>query len=125
MYGVRRFLISLSAVGFLAMTSATAHADTITIVGSLTGNLSTATVECQFNSQTNTLTVTITSGAAFTGFNGTEICNAIFVRFQNVPVTPRNNEGSDVVPRSAVPEPSTFALAGLGAAALLIFRRRK
>jgi hypothetical protein len=25
----------------------------------------------------------------------------------------------------AVPEPSTFALAGLGAAALMIFRRRK
>jgi hypothetical protein len=33
--------------------------------------------------------------------------------------------GNLVLQVSAVPEPSTFALAGLGAAALLIFRRRK
>lgn len=33
--------------------------------------------------------------------------------------------GMLVAPLSAVPEPSTFALAGLGAAAMLIFRRRK
>jgi hypothetical protein len=34
-------------------------------------------------------------------------------------------EGSVIIGLAAVPEPSTFALAGLGAAALLIFRRRK
>lgn len=33
--------------------------------------------------------------------------------------------GLTLAPLSSVPEPSTFALAGLGAAALMIFRRRK
>lgn len=33
--------------------------------------------------------------------------------------------GMTLAPLSVIPEPSTFALAGLGAAALLIFRRRK
>src|SRR6476659_10473028 len=48
------------------------------------------------------------SGAAFTGFTETQICNAIFVRFQNVPVA-----GSDVgVPSSQVPEPSSIMLMG-------------
>jgi hypothetical protein len=37
-------------------------------------------------------------------------------------LTPLNGQNLVLVP---VPEPSTFALAGLGAAALLIFRRRK
>jgi len=35
------------------------------------------------------------------------------------------SSGFDLFTVSAVPEPSTFALAGLGAAALVIFRRRK
>src|SRR6187431_2754225 len=40
------------------------------------------------------------SGAAFTGFTESEICNAIFVRFQNVPVV-----GSDVAtPGGQIPE---------------------
>jgi hypothetical protein len=48
------------------------------------------------------------TGAAFTGFTEQEICNAIFVRFQNVPVA-----GSDVgVPSQTVPEPSTMLLLG-------------
>ena len=48
------------------------------------------------------------TGAAFTGFTEQEICNAIFVRFQNVPVV-----GSDVgVPSQTVPEPSTMLLLG-------------
>jgi len=41
------------------------------------------------------------------------------------PNTPPNLTGMPSVVLVAVPEPSTFALAGLGAAALFIFRRRK
>jgi hypothetical protein len=205
----RKFLILLSAVSILAVVSATAHADTITVVGVDSGNFSTATVVCEFNAQTNTFTFTITntsaitqpgststitgigfdlppignasasglngftgmqapslssnftfsdadvgnvshgfnsavldfafltgpsgnfsggsvndgllpgesasfvvSGAAFTGFTGEEICNAIFVRFQNVPEA-GGSGGSDVgVPSQTVPESSTMLLLG-------------
>jgi PEP-CTERM motif len=52
----------------------------------------------------------IVSGAAFTGFTESQICNAIFVRFQNVPVA-----GSDVaVPGGGIPEPGTMLLLGTG-----------
>ena len=47
------------------------------------------------------------SGAAFTGFTEAQICNAIFVRFQNVPVA-----GSDVGTPGQIPEPSTMLLLG-------------
>src|SRR5688572_6252139 len=54
------------------------------------------------------------SGAAFTGFTEAQICNAIFVRFQNVPTGPGiGGEGSDVGVASApIPEPSTMLLLG-------------
>ena len=63
---VRKFLLTLSAFSVLAVFSATAQADTITIVGALSGNASTATVVCEFNAQTNTLTFTITNTSAIT-----------------------------------------------------------
>jgi hypothetical protein len=62
----RRFLITLSAVGILAVVSATAHADTITISGVDSGAFSTATVVCEFNAATNTFTFTITNTSAIT-----------------------------------------------------------
>lgn len=62
----RKFLTTLSAVAVLAVVSATAHADTITIVGVDTGQFSTATVVCEFNSATNTFTFTITNTSAIT-----------------------------------------------------------
>jgi hypothetical protein len=66
------------------------------------------------------------TGAAFTGFTETQICNAIFVRFQNVPVA-----GSDVgTPGGQVPEPSSIflmgsALLGLGGYARKRLKMRK
>ena len=49
----------------------------------------------------------IVSGAAFTGFTEQQICNAIFVRFQNV----NTGLGSDVGV-AGVPEPSSILLLG-------------
>lgn len=63
---LRKFLISLSAVSILAIVTATAHADTITVVGVDSGGFSTATVVCEFNAQTNTFTFTITNTSAIT-----------------------------------------------------------
>jgi hypothetical protein len=211
-----RLIFSLVALLVFAGASMTARADTITITGVDSGQYSTATVVCEFNSMTNTFTFTITntshitqpgststitsigfdlppsgnaspsglngftgmqapslssnftfsdgdvgnvphgfnsvvldfafltgpsgnfsggsvgdgllpgesasftvSGAAFSGFTEAEICNAIFVRFQNVPLE-AGSEGSDVgVPGGEIPEPSTIfllgsALVGLG-----------
>ena len=62
----------------------------------------------------------IVSGSAFTGFTEAQICNAIFVRFQNVPVP----FGSDVgVP--GVPEPSTILLLGTALVSLGGLARKK
>lgn len=74
---VRKFLLSLSAVGVLAMVTATAHADPIIITGANSGNVSTATVVCSFNSQTNTLTFTITNTSALTSPGSTSTITSI------------------------------------------------
>jgi len=61
------------------------------------------------------------SGAAFSGFTEAQICNAIFVRFQNVPVA-----GSDVAtPGGQIPEPSSILLLGSALLGLGGYARRR
>jgi len=62
----------------------------------------------------------VVSGAAFTGFTESQICNAIFVRFQNVPVA-----GSDVGTSSTIPEPSSIMLLGSALLGLGGYARRR
>jgi PEP-CTERM motif-containing protein len=67
------------------------------------------------------------SGAAFAGFTEEEICNAIFVRFQNVPLE-GGSGGSDVGTSTSIPEPSTMVLLGsalLGLGGAVRKRRRR
>jgi len=55
----------------------TARADTIKIVGNETGQASTATIVCEFNSQTNTFTFTITNTSAITSPGSTSTITGI------------------------------------------------
>ena len=61
------------------------------------------------------------SGAAFAGFTEEQICNAIFVRFQNVPTA----EGSDVGVANPIPEPSSMLLLGSALIGLGGYVRRR
>ena len=63
---VRKLIFT--SLAFCALTlggALSTRADTITVVGNANGALATATVNCSFNSATNTLTFTITNTSPF------------------------------------------------------------
>src|SRR5215207_2662120 len=61
-----KLIFSIAALLVFVAASTTVRADTITVTGVDSGQFSTATVVCEFNSQTNTLTFTITNTSAIT-----------------------------------------------------------
>jgi hypothetical protein len=61
-----KLIFSIAALLVIISAGATVRADTITITGVNSGQFSTATVVCEFNSQTNTFTFTITNTSAIT-----------------------------------------------------------
>lgn len=72
-----RFIISIAALFVIAAATSSVRADTITIGGVNSGQLSTATVVCEFNSQTNTFTFTITNTSAITSPGSTATITGI------------------------------------------------
>lgn len=69
--------VALSLFALILLSAATAKADTISIVGVDSKGFSTATVQCEFNSQTNTLTFTILNTSAITTPGSTSTITAI------------------------------------------------
>lgn len=81
--------IALSLFALILLSAATAKADTITVSGVESGAFSTATVVCEFNSQTNTFTFTITNTSAITTPGSTSTITAI-----GFDLPPRGNDNA-------------------------------
>jgi PEP-CTERM motif len=62
---IRKALLTTAAAVLMLALSSAARADTVVVTGNSTGSLSTATVNCSFNAQTNTFTFTITNTSPF------------------------------------------------------------
>ena len=58
--------VAFSFFALILLSAVTAKADTINVAGVDSGQFSTATVVCEFNSQTNTFTFTVTNTSAIT-----------------------------------------------------------
>ncbi|HEX5875225.1 MAG TPA: cistern family PEP-CTERM protein [Pyrinomonadaceae bacterium] len=67
----------MSLFALIVLSAATVNADTINVAGVESGAFSTATVVCEFNSQTNTFTFTITNTSAITTPGSTSTITAI------------------------------------------------
>ena len=72
-----KLIFSIAALLVITGATATVRAETITIAGVDSGQFSTATVVCEFNSQTNTFTFTITNTSAITQAGSTSTITGI------------------------------------------------
>src|SRR5688500_7662525 len=111
----RKLFLTLGAVAVIACMSAQAQPDTITVVGADSGPSSTATVVCEFNSQTNTFTFTITNTSAITQPGSTSTITSI--GFDLPPVGNASSSGLNGFTGSQAPSLSstfTFSDGNLG-----------
>jgi PEP-CTERM motif len=111
----RKLLVSLAALAVVTCVAAKAQADPITIVGVQSGQFSTATVDCVFNSATNTLTFTITNTSNITQPGSTSTITGI--GFDLPPIGNASNTGLNGFTGSQAPSATSgfdFSDANLG-----------
>jgi hypothetical protein len=113
--------IGAGAVGDNAAGPGTFFSSTIATVPGVPSGSGTFKVEAWIGPETTFQTAQAAGRAVGT----LTFTNPVGNPAANPPDVPPDLTGMGAVVLTAVPEPSTFALAGLGAAALLIFRRRK
>jgi hypothetical protein len=118
-YGMAGFRTTTAGAGFW-----TGSTDPATINGTAVGDVATLQVRA-WDNQSGAITTWAAALAAGTALGSSALFNS--QPLGGGAVTPPNLVGlvSFNLTGGVIPEPSTFALAGLGAVALLIFRRRK
>jgi hypothetical protein len=119
--GLLASFIGPNAVGVNAAGAGTFFSSTIATVPGVPSGSGTFKVEAWIGTE-GTYAEAVNNGRAA----GTlTFQNPVGNPLASPPDVPPDLTGMGAVILTAVPEPSTFALAGLGAAALLIFRRRR